>query len=141
MTLNRTPQATKLVCILHFKEGNILCSVNPAFNSKHLFLPKIYEISCNQHPVEDNCQRAEVMAFFKNHFYFFSAVLGLHSWTSFSLVAGSGGYFPLKCMGFSLQWLLLLQSTGSRARGLQQLQLPGSTAQAQCLRHVGLVAS
>ena len=68
------------------------------------------------------------------------AVLGLCC-TSFSLVAGSGGYFPLKCMGFSLQWLLLLQSTGSRARGLQQLQLPGSTAQAQCLRHVGLVAS
>ena len=42
-----------------------------------------------------------------------------------SLVAVSGGYSSLRCMGFSLQWLLLLRSTGSRgassvvvARGL-----------------------
>ena len=32
----------------------------------------------------------------------------------FSLVAVSGGYSLLWCAGFSLQWLLLLQSTGSR---------------------------
>ena len=31
-----------------------------------------------------------------------------------SLVVASGGYSSLWCMGFSLQWLLLLQSTGSR---------------------------
>ena len=31
-----------------------------------------------------------------------------------SLVAASGGYSSLRCVGFSLQWLLLLQSTGSR---------------------------
>ena len=30
------------------------------------------------------------------------------------LVAVSGGYSSLRCAGFSLQWLLLLQSTGSR---------------------------
>ena len=43
------------------------------------------------------------------------------------LVAVSGGYSSLRCMGFSLRWLLLLQSTGSRharasvvvVRGLQ----------------------
>ena len=35
----------------------------------------------------------------------FVAVCGL------SLVAASGGYSSLRCMGFSLQWLLLLQST------------------------------
>ena len=34
-------------------------------------------------------------------------------------------------MGFSLQWLVLLRSTGSRAHGLQYLQLMGSRAQAQ----------
>ena len=34
-----------------------------------------------------------------------------------SLVAVSGGYSALWCMGFSLQWLLLLQSTGSRRAG------------------------
>ena len=31
-----------------------------------------------------------------------------------SLVAASGGYSSLWCAGFSLQWLLLLWSTGSR---------------------------
>ena len=31
-----------------------------------------------------------------------------------SLVAASGGYSSLWCVGFSLQWLLLLWSTGSR---------------------------
>ena len=31
-----------------------------------------------------------------------------------SLVAASGGYFLVRCTGFSLQWLLLLQSLCSR---------------------------
>ena len=47
------------------------------------------------------------------YFYFwlcwvFVAVRGL------SLVAASGGYSSLQCTGFSLGWLLLLQSMGSR---------------------------
>ena len=65
----------------------------------------------------------------------------------FSLVAVSGGYSSLQCMGFSLQWLLLLWSTGSRHTGFsscgpqaQQLWLLGSRAQAQQLWHTGLVA-
>ena len=33
-----------------------------------------------------------------------------------SLVAASGGHSALRCAGFSLRWLLLLQSTGSRAQ-------------------------
>ena len=33
----------------------------------------------------------------------------------FSLLLVGGGYSSLQCKGFSLQWLLLLQSTGSRA--------------------------
>ena len=41
----------------------------------------------------------------------FVAVRGL------SLVAASGGYSSLQCTGFSLQWLLLLQSMGSRHVG------------------------
>ena len=36
-----------------------------------------------------------------------------------SLVAVSGGHSLLRCAGFSLRWLLLLWSTGSRVRGLQ----------------------
>ena len=35
----------------------------------------------------------------------------------FSLVAVSGGHSSLRCAGFSLWWLLSLQSTGSRSRG------------------------
>ena len=31
-----------------------------------------------------------------------------------SLVAASGGYSSLRCVGFLLWWLLLLRSTGSR---------------------------
>ena len=34
-----------------------------------------------------------------------------------SLVASSGGYSSLRCTGFSLRWLLLLWSTGSRRTG------------------------
>ena len=34
-----------------------------------------------------------------------------------SLVAESGGYSSLRCAGFSLRWLLLLRSTGSRRAG------------------------
>ena len=55
-----------------------------------------------------------------------------------SLVAASGGYSLLRCEGFSLQWLLLLWSTGSRHTGFsscstwaQQLRLAGSRVQAQ----------
>ena len=45
--------------------------------------------------------------------------------------AGSLLLRRLWCTGFSLPWLLLLRSTGSRAHGLQPLQFPGSGAQAQ----------
>ena len=65
------------------------------------------------------------------YFYFwlrwvFVAACGL------SLVAVSRGYSSLQCAGFSLRWLLLLQSTGSR--------LAGSRAQAQYLGRTSLVA-
>ena len=33
-----------------------------------------------------------------------------------SLVAASGGYSLVRCMGFSLQWLFFLWLTGSRAQ-------------------------
>ena len=50
------------------------------------------------------------------YFYFwlhwvFVAARGL------SLVTASGGYSSLRCVGFSLRWLLLLRSTGSRHAG------------------------
>ena len=55
-----------------------------------------------------------------------------------SLVAVHRGYSSLRCAGFSLQWLLLLRSTGSRPTGFsscgtwaQELWLAGCRAQAQ----------
>ena len=51
------------------------------------------------------------------------AVLGLRC---LSLVVVRGCHSSLRCAGFSLRRLLVLWSSGSRVRGLQQLQLPGS---------------
>ena len=47
-----------------------------------------------------------------------------------------GATLWLRCAGCSLQWLCLSQSTDSRARGLQQLGLPGSVVVAH-----GLISS
>ena len=61
-----------------------------------------------------------------------------------SLVVASGCYTSLQCAGFSLWWLLLLQSTGFRPVGFssystlaQKLQLVVSEC---CLSSCGLVA-
>ena len=50
--------------------------------------------------------------------FLFLAVLGLRCYASFSLVVVSRGYSLLLCAGFSLQGLLMLQDTGSRAHEL-----------------------
>ena len=55
--------------------------------------------------------------------YFSLAVLSLDCCVGFSLIGVSQGYslvgVPGCCTGFSLQWLLLLQRTGSRAHRLE----------------------
>lgn len=56
------------------------------------------------------------------------AALGLHCGTQAFSSCGEWGYCSSWGTGFSLQWLLLLQNIGSRARGLQWLW------------HMGLVA-
>ena len=63
-------------------------------------------------------------SFLKN-IYLFIYCLFIYFWLCWvfvaahglSLVVASGGYSLLRCVGFSLQWLLLLQSTGSRHAG------------------------
>ena len=55
----------------------------------------------------------------KNFFLYFLAVLGLLTARRLSLVAAGRGYSSLWYAGFSLQWLLLLLSTDSRALRLQ----------------------
>ena len=56
------------------------------------------------------------LSFFLFFLSSFLPVLGLHCCArSLSLIAASRGY--LQCKGFSLWWLLLLRSTGSRRAG------------------------
>ena len=81
--------------------------------------------------------------------FFFKFILFIYFWLRWVflaacvlfLVAASGGYFSLRCVGFSLRWLLLLQSTGSRhvsfhSCGMRALQRRLSTcgARASLLR-------
>ena len=62
-----------------------------------------------------------MVCIFFNFYLFYLFIFGcvgsslLH--VGFSLVAASGGYSSLRCVGFSLRWLLLLWSTGSRHMG------------------------
>ena len=60
--------------------------------------------------------------FYKFIYLFIYCALGLCCWVfiakrGLSLVAVSGGYSSLRYAGFSLRWLLLLQSLGSRRVG------------------------
>ena len=56
-----------------------------------------------------------------------------------SLVAVSGGYSSLWCVGFSLRWLLLLQSTGSRRVGFSSCGAWASVVVARGLQSTGSV--
>ena len=50
-------------------------------------------------------------------FFFFFGCVGSSLLRGLSLVAVSGGYSSLQCVGFSLRWLLLLRSVDSRLTG------------------------
>ena len=78
------------------------------------------------------------------YFWLYLVFVAVHR---LSLVAASRGYPSLRCTVFPLQWLLLLQSMGSRHTGFsscgmwaQQLWLTGSTAPAQQLWCTVLIA-
>ena len=60
------------------------------------------------------------------YFWFHWVFVAVHG---LSLVAVSGGYSLLRCVGFSLWWLLLLWSTGSRCAGFSSC---GTRAQLLC---------
>ena len=67
---------------------------------------------------ESVCQESVCFFFFIYLIYLFLAVLGLCCCVqAFSSCSESGGYSSLWCAGFSLRWLLLLRSTGSRCAG------------------------
>ena len=63
--------------------------------------------------------------FLLSNFYLYLLILLIYFWLPWvfaaacglSLVAGSRDYSSLRCTGFSLRWLLLLWSMGSRRMG------------------------
>ena len=59
----------------------------------------------------------KVFFFKKINLFIFGCVGSSLPRVGFSLVAASGGHSLLWCAGFSLRWLLLLRSTGSRRAG------------------------
>ena len=67
-------------------------------------------------------------------------VLWLHCLSVFSLDLASGGHSLVVVHSFSLWWLLLSCSPGTRAHWLQKIHLLGSTAPEQKLRLMGLDA-
>ena len=65
---------------------------------------------------------SNVILFFKKIYFIYLFIYFWLSWVfvvahRLSLVVASRGYSSLRCAGFSLRWLLLLQSTGSRHVG------------------------
>ena len=65
------------------------------------------------------------LLFFWGGLLFFVVFIAVHR---LSLVEASGDYSSLQCMGFSLQWLLLLRSMGSRHAGFSSCSTQASVA-------------
>ena len=66
-------------------------------------------------------------------FLFFFVCTGSVAAHGPSLVVASGGYSSLQCAVSSLQWILLLQSTGSRSTGFSSCGTVGSVVVARGL--------
>ena len=92
--------------------------------------PGLWKLKC-MHFFGSVCVCVYIYIFFFVLMYFF-----LYFWLQWVFIAARGpspvsageDYSSLQCTGFSLQWLLSLQSTGSRAHGL-------STCGSQVLEH------
>ena len=70
--------------------------------------------------------------------FFFLAVLGFIASHGLSLFAVRGGFFSLRCTGFSFWWLLLLRSTAPLGAWASVLAARGlSSCGTWALEHVG----
>ena len=67
--------------------------------------------------LEENSKHPDFFFFFKKLIIYFWLCWVFVAAHRLSLVAASGGYSSLRCTGFSLWWLPLLRSTGSRCVG------------------------
>ena len=91
---------------------------------------------------QENRQISLKITFLKNLFYLF-IYFWLH-WVfvavhGLSLAVASGGCSLLRCAGFSLWWLLLLQNTGSRCTGFSSCGMRASVVVARGLQSAGSV--
>ena len=114
--------SAKFYYLLQSEQGFLAPSLKPYFkfhllhnnfsDSSPVYLIK-YSCAQSQHTQHTLTCCLFLFFYFFNFWlcWVFVAVCGL------SLVAASRGYSSLRCTGFSLQWLLLLQSTGSRHTG------------------------
>ena len=91
-----------------------LLFIHSIYNSLHLLTPNSQSIPFNPSPLATTS-----LFFFFNFylFYLFLAALGLRCCTQAFSSCSKRGYSLLRCAGLSLQWLLLLQSMGSRCAG------------------------
>ena len=65
------------------------------------------------HPLREQAN----ISFFKKKFIYLWLLWVFGAARRLSLAAASGGYSSLRCVGFSLRWLLLLWSMSSRSAG------------------------
>ena len=77
----------------------------------------------NNHCLSEAClgtrHQGRRFGFFSNYLFIFGCAKSSVLHGLFSSCSEQGATLELQCIGFSLQQLLLLQSTGSRALGLQ----------------------
>ena len=71
----------------------------------------------------DEPRSCPFIIFLYKFFFFFWLCWVFVAARGLSLVAASRGYSSLWCMGFSLWWLLLLWSTGSRRVGFSSCSM------------------
>ena len=131
-----------LLCVQCSYGNKFLTKVKPVFNQKGFWsqfavLINVREIYSDKRNVSADFKD---FIFYKCIYLFFQLRWVFVAVHGLSLVVARGGYSSLWCVGFSLQWLLLLWSTGLQAHGLQQSWLAGSRVQAQQFRCTGLVA-
>ena len=102
----------------------LLCDLGTVTTLSSRLLKTVWVLTCKAMDVVPAASsylvtEREIQFFFLNFIYLFifGCVRSSLLRVGFSLVAASRGYSSLRCTGFSLRWLLLLWSTGSRHEG------------------------
>ena len=93
------------------------------FSAHHLFLERaplvvIDGYGTSRHPDSEYPGQGTPSSTSFFIYLLFLVVLGLHCWKQAFSSCNESGLLFVVVHGFSLQWLLLLQSTGCRVRGL-----------------------